>query len=209
MEPKKKKQRTLGVMFGHKPSTLPKKMFRGVPLQGVGMDFWYARESVLIRRMPNCNYNSPKVASFDFDSCLVDDTTWQWNANKPLPIRPGVIEKLRTLHQENYRLVIFTNEKTISMRKEKKSIENAINKKISRLNEFVRTLGCPMEMFVATGGDGDEYRKGSTPGMWNLLSEDCTKYGDSTCIKNDVPPNVSESFFVGDAAGRAADHSNT
>ena len=147
MEPKAKKQRTLGSMFNFKPT--PKRRFRGVelPLQ------WYSRESVLIKRPVNCNYTSTKVASFDFDSCLVMDATHTWNSNRPIPIRPGVISKLRQLHKDKYRLVIFTNEKTIGNRTKLGPIENAIAKKTSRLDEFVRWLECPMEIFVATADD--------------------------------------------------------
>ena len=73
-QPQQKKQRTIGSMFGHTPSTTPKRRFRGIILP----ELWYARETVLVRRDTNCNYTSPKVASFDFDNCLTMDATWTW-----------------------------------------------------------------------------------------------------------------------------------
>ena len=200
-EPSQKKQRTLGSMFNIKKSTIPKRRFRGVELP----DGWYARETTLVRRDVGCNYTSTKIASFDFDNCLVTDTTYTWKSNQPLPIRPGVVEKLRELHNTNYRLVIFTNEKTISQRVTTKSIYNAIVNKTSRLNEFIRTLMCPMEIFIAT--DDDQYRKGNGTGMWDVMLEDCTQYHIESMIKN-VRPSILESFFVGDAAGREGDHSD-
>ena len=214
MEPpqkRQKQQRTLGSMFGLKPSTTPKRRLNSIQLP----DGWYARDnSVLVRRDIDCNYTSCKVASFDFDGCLVMDATFTWRSNSPLPIRPGVIERLRQLHQDNYRVVIFTNEKTISNRKTPLSITKAIEDKISRLNEFVRTVSVPMEIFVATADD--QYRKGNGTGMWRLMLEDCMEYrsvGETTESsvqrkKNEIEPVLAESFFVGDAAGRPNDHGN-
>lgn len=75
---------------------------------------------------------------------------------------PDVPKKLRELHENDYKLVIFTNQKGISMGKTKvsefrKKIELVLNK-----------LNIPVQVFIATGKG--VYRKPAT-GMWEALIE--------------------------------------
>ena len=57
--------------------------------------------------------------------------------------------------------------------------------------------GVPMLVLCATAKDG--YRKPST-GAWRHLGEEAS---------DSVRPDLASSFYVGDAAGRPGDHSDT
>lgn len=98
-----------------------------------------------------------------------------------------------------------------------------LHEKISRFAGFIRAVGVPMFVFAATGGaakrggaaDDDPYRKPSpgtstlarlplprnlctVSGMWRFLVEHYA-----------LAPDMRLSFFVGDAAGRPRDHSDS
>jgi bifunctional polynucleotide phosphatase/kinase len=85
-----------------------------------------------------------------------------------------------------------------------KTKQKAIIEKTSRLMGFVKQMNLPFQVFVATANEGpkfkdDSYRKPAT-GMWQFLVEHCN---------GGVQPDLDASFYVGDAAGRARDHSDT
>uniref|UniRef100_A0A182T3N0 PNK FHA domain-containing protein n=1 Tax=Anopheles maculatus TaxID=74869 RepID=A0A182T3N0_9DIPT len=130
---------------------------------------------------------SEKVAAYDMDGTLIKTKSgnvfpksiddWQI----AFPEVPG---KLKSLHRNGFKLVIFTNQAGIG--KGKVRIEDFRQK----IEALVRKLSVPMQVFIATGAG--KYRK-PRPGMWQTL---CDSHNDGVAIDR------VRSFYVGDAAGR-------
>uniref|UniRef100_A0A182WDA0 PNK FHA domain-containing protein n=1 Tax=Anopheles minimus TaxID=112268 RepID=A0A182WDA0_9DIPT len=130
---------------------------------------------------------SEKIAAYDMDGTLIKTksgnvfpkSTDDWQI--AFPEVPG---KLKSLHRNGFKLVIFTNQAGIG--KGKVRIEDFRQK----IEALVRKLAVPMQVFISTGSG--KYRKPRT-GMWQTLCDS----------KNDgVPIDHARSFYVGDAAGR-------
>jgi bifunctional polynucleotide phosphatase/kinase len=129
-----------------------------------------------------------KIALLDMDGCLITNKSkkknpenakdWVWFDKKEVP------KTLKKYHDNGYRLVIATNQKGISL--------GHVNKKeiCAKIEDLADTLNLPMSALVAT--DDDFFRK-PLPGMWNFLAEK---------FSNGQEVSKSDSFFVGDAAGR-------
>ncbi|XP_015921258.1 uncharacterized protein F21D5.5 [Parasteatoda tepidariorum] len=128
-----------------------------------------------------------KVAAFDLDHTII--TT---QSGRVFPTStddwkifyaeiPGRIKKL---HNEGYKIVIFTNQKGISRGK---TSAPDFKKKIQRI---VQKLGVPIQALVSTGHG--KYRKPNT-GMWDYLLQKCNQ---------GISIDVKSSIYVGDAAGR-------
>ncbi|QKX56269.1 uncharacterized protein TRUGW13939_03370 [Talaromyces rugulosus] len=144
-----------------------------------------------------------RVAAFDFDSTLIstasgnrfarDAADWKWWNGK-------VPERLKQLNSEGYQVVVLSNQKKISLqteikggRTESKSLTTFKEKALA----VMRQLDIPLSIYAAT--QADEYRKPRT-GMWKELVDDYD-------LDLDDRLDLKGSFFVGDAAGRPADHS--
>ena len=100
----------------------------------------------------------------------------------------------------SYQVVIFSKQKMIKIQKvikqgqsESKSLSNCKEK----LAAVMTQLDIPISVYAAT--TDPEYRKPRL-GMWREFQDDY----DLDVLGIDL----KESFFVGDAAGRPADHSN-
>jgi len=127
------------------------------------------------------------LASFDMDDTIIttrsgkifaetaDDWKWWHDAVPP---------KLRELASVGYKLVFFTNQSGIG--KGTTDVE-AFRQKIDAVQA---ALDLPILFLVATGSDN--FRKPRT-GMWDHLGSH---------LNDGVSPDMSKSFFVGDAAGR-------
>ncbi|KAJ6092963.1 hypothetical protein N7486_008252 [Penicillium sp. IBT 16267x] len=145
-----------------------------------------------------------RIAAFDLDSTLIktasgnvfprsaDDWKW-WDGTVPV-----VLEKL---HTAGYQLVIFSNQKKISIQKEMKA-GKADSKSLAifkeKLTAIMTQLKLPISVYAAT--EHDNYRKPRTE-MWKEFVDDYDLDVVGVDIKN--------SFFVGDAAGRPKDHSSS
>ncbi|XP_078046496.1 polynucleotide kinase 3'-phosphatase isoform X2 [Augochlora pura] len=127
-----------------------------------------------------------KIAAYDMDGTLIktrsglvfpkDYDDWQI-------IYSEVCGKLKKLHSEDYKIVIFTNQSGLgSARLNAKSFKN-------KIKNIVQRIGVPMQVFIATGHN--IYRK-PTIGMWQKLEEN----------NDSIPIDKANSFYVGDAAGR-------
>ena len=171
---------------------------------------WFAvRNSLILNSLPagKDSKTSRKVAAFDFDGTLAL-TTFHGTMRLPRDlIHPSIPATFRALHESGYRLVVFTNGATIGMRKNPEAIRNAILQKIDRAKAFCdQVKGVPIRVLVAT--KFDKYRKQSTAdlqkgkggglGFWHHYVKYCST----------VAPDVKQSFYVGDAAGRRGDHSD-
>lgn len=96
-------------------------------------------------------------------------------------ILPQRREALQSLLEAGYALAGMTNQHWKP---------DQIPVALQRIQNFAEELNLPIVIFVAVGRD--EYRK-PEPGMWPLIQ---AVFGE-----------ITESFYVGDAAGRPADHS--
>ncbi|KAH9723078.1 polynucleotide 3'-phosphatase ZDP [Citrus sinensis] len=96
--------------------------------------------------------------------------------------------------------VIFTNEANIERWKNKRQI--AVDSKLGRLNNFIKCVKVPIQVFVACGiasGKAEDPFRKPKPGMWQIME----KYFNSG-----ISIDMDQSFYVGDAAGRKNDHSD-
>eukprot|EP00316_Scyphosphaera_apsteinii_P021558 CAMPEP_0119313068 /NCGR_PEP_ID=MMETSP1333-20130426/27774_1 /TAXON_ID=418940 /ORGANISM="Scyphosphaera apsteinii, Strain RCC1455" /LENGTH=169 /DNA_ID=CAMNT_0007317801 /DNA_START=144 /DNA_END=653 /DNA_ORIENTATION=+ len=139
---------------------------------------------------------SASIAAFDFDGCLAktplggnDPTAWKL-------MFPHVPAVLRTLHSKGFKVVVITNE-SMDRLKKPEAIRGAIRKKCGRLEGFAEAVGAPMQVLCATAKD--EFRKPESA-AWAWLVE----HGN-----DEVPIDLSSSFFTGDAAGRPGDHGDS
>ena len=96
--------------------------------------------------------------------------------------------KLRRLHTDGFRIVVFTNQGGVA------SGKRSITQLKTLLSELQVRLGIPMTFLAATGFAGDLHRK-PNPYMWDVF---CERLNGGIAIDNDV------SFYCGDAAGRGA-----
>ncbi|XP_059474148.1 uncharacterized protein F21D5.5 [Neocloeon triangulifer] len=136
---------------------------------------------------PHNSSHGDKVAGYDLDWTIVgtksgrvypkDRDDWQIL----LPEIPG---KLKKMHAEGYKLVLFSNQAGIGSRK------IIISEFQHKIESVIRKLGVPMQAFISTGTS--VYRKPLT-GMWDYLAE---KKNHSKTI------SLLESLYCGDAAGR-------
>ncbi|KAL2864600.1 putative DNA 3'-phosphatase Tpp1 [Aspergillus lucknowensis] len=143
----------------------------------------------------------PKIAAFDFDSTLVETASgnkfatnsgdWKWWHEK-------VPSRLQELNANGYHVVIISNQKAISLKKDKTGGDSkSLTNFKARVSAVMRQLDINMSVYAAT--EDDDYRK-PRPGMWREFVDDYDL--DVTGV------DTSESVFVGDAAGRPTDHSS-
>ncbi|XP_061383806.1 uncharacterized protein F21D5.5 [Danaus plexippus] len=133
--------------------------------------------------------SSSRIAAFDMDGTLiktksgkvhpVDVNDWQI-------AMPQVPQKLSDKFEEGYKIVILSNQSPIG------SGRVRIDDFKKKIEGLVQKLNVPVQVYLATGKG--IYRKPMT-GMWKILSE---KYNDDILI------DMDNSFYCGDAAGRAA-----
>ncbi|KAJ5468617.1 hypothetical protein N7475_006369 [Penicillium sp. IBT 31633x] len=143
-----------------------------------------------------------RIAGFDLDSTLIKTksgnvfpksaTDWQWwNAKVP--------GRLKELNAEGFQVVIFSNQKKISVQKDIKggrSDSKSLSNFKEKMTAVMTELDFPISVYAAT--TDPEYRKPRL-GMWREFLDDY----DLDVAGVDLPA----SFFVGDAAGRPGDHS--
>ena len=107
-----------------------------------------------------------------------------------------VPQVLQALHASGHAIVIVTNESMDRFKKPEAS-RSAILKKTGRLEGFAEAANVPLLALCATAKDA--YRKPGV-GAWTFFTGGCN---------GDVGVDASTSFFVGDAAGRPGDHSDS
>jgi bifunctional polynucleotide phosphatase/kinase len=133
----------------------------------------------------NQNLDRNKLAMFDLDYTLIktkSGKTFPVNKNDWTWLYTETPKKLEELYNDNYSIIIISNQLGISLGKT--NIED-FKFKITKIRE---SLKIPINFFVAT--HDDKYRKPRI-GFWKLLLK-----------KNTIDIDKSECFYVGDMAGR-------
>jgi len=145
-----------------------------------------------------------KVAAFDMDGTLINTkgtAEFPRDENDWKPFNKKVAAKLKELSAGGYAVVVFSNQAAI-----KTALTGKAAQKITaRLHHFMSDeRGCggevPYHALLATqkdGKEGSQYRKGEGTQMWQFFVDQ---------LNGGVAPDMDESFFVGDAAGRDGDH---
>lgn len=128
-----------------------------------------------------------KIASYDMDNTLIKTVSgnvfakniddWQLNYG-------CITKKLRSLHDNGFKIVVFTNQGGIATGSQ--TVEN-MKQKVKMIQQ---RLDVPCQFFMATGPT--LYRKPRT-GMWEALEQQ---------FNNGISIDKNQSFYVGDAAGR-------
>ena len=96
--------------------------------------------------------------------------------------------KLKSLHEDGYKIVVLTNQAGIAKGRVK------IPDFQTKVQNIARKINVPLELY-ACAGDGGMYRKPRI-GVWNVLTK----------LKNGSEEiDMENSFYVGDAAGRIKD----
>lgn len=164
---------------------------------------WKVFDTVIFRQQEDGLHASSKIAAFDFDGCLAKTSVRRVGADQWSLQHKSIPEKLQRLYNDGYKLVIFTNESNIERHKNKR--QQAVDSKVGRLDNFIECVKAPIQVFIACGlGKGkdipdDPYRK-PNPGMWWLMAQH---------FNSGIEIDMDRSFYVGDAAGREKDHSDS
>ncbi|XP_058221498.1 polynucleotide 3'-phosphatase ZDP isoform X2 [Rhododendron vialii] len=163
---------------------------------------WKAFRTVIFLEQDEGLQDSGKIAAFDFDGCLVNTNVKKVGPDAWSLMYPSIPEKLQSLYNEGYKLVIFTNESNIDRWKNKRQV--AVDSKIGRLTNFIKHVNVPMQVFIAcgigkSGGQTEDPFRKPNPGMWHLMDWH---------FNSGISIDMDQSFYVGDAAGRENDHSD-
>uniref|UniRef100_A0A8C9ZRE7 Polynucleotide kinase 3'-phosphatase n=1 Tax=Sander lucioperca TaxID=283035 RepID=A0A8C9ZRE7_SANLU len=134
---------------------------------------------------------SDKIAGFDIDGCIITTKSGKVFPTTPDDwkiLYPEIQPRLTNLFKKGYKVVFFTNQMGIAKGKLRPEVFK------SKVEDILNTLffvSLPsLQVFVATGPG--IYRK-PVMGMWNHL---CDKANEGVTV------DKTQSFYVGDAAGR-------
>ncbi|KAI5000284.1 hypothetical protein ZWY2020_004873 [Hordeum vulgare] len=163
---------------------------------------WKAFDTVIFREQDDGLHASAKIAAFDFDGCLAKTSVKIIGADKWSLQHKSIPDKLQSLYNDGYKLVIFTNESNIERWKNKR--QQAVDSKVGRLDNFIERVKVPIQVFIACGtgkgkGTPDDLFRKPNSGMWWLMAEH---------FNSGIDIDMEQSFYVGDAAGRENDHSD-
>lgn len=169
-----------------------------------GIVTWKSIDNSFMARVDSRSSANVKIAAFD-----LDDTLQKTKSNKPGYMVTDISDffwwdtsvksKIDEMHASGYMVVIFSNQG---------GVKGALDGKRasvvrSRVDAFCKNFNFPVSFFCGTqkGPEKDPkgFRKPET-GAWH--------YFVSMCI-GDVDVDLAKSFYVGDAAGRPNDHSDS
>ncbi|XP_020192826.1 polynucleotide 3'-phosphatase ZDP [Aegilops tauschii subsp. strangulata] len=189
--------KTVGTAIPFSPSDI-KKTYKDATLP----THWKAFDTVIFREQDDGLHASAKIAAFDFDGCLAKTSVKIIGADKWSLQHKSIPDKLQSLYNDGYKLVIFTNESNIERWKNKR--QRAVDSKVGRLDNFIECVKVPIQVFIACGtgkgkGTPDDLFRKPNSGMWWLMAEH---------FNSGIAIDMDQSFYVGDAAGRENDHSD-
>lgn len=148
-------------------------------------NMWKQKSGVLY--YINLDNTKKKISAFDLDNTIIETKS---NAKFPKDkddwkfIDSNIISRINSLI--DYNVVIFTNQKGLD---KKLGLEHFKEK----IMNIIKSFNVNISVFISY--QDDFYRKPLT-GMWDLLSDI-------------INPDLKDSFYVGDAAGRKNDFSNS
>ena len=105
--------------------------------------------------------------------------------------------RLQRLHREGHAIAIVSNE-SLDRFKSVDVLARHLLKKQTRVSQWCQAIGVPVLALVATAKD--RFRKPDV-GTWHFMTQ--------LAAESKVAIDLSSSFFVGDAAGRTGDHSDS
>jgi len=139
----------------------------------------------------NIDSTKKKIAGFDLDNTIIvpksgnkfpkDKNDWKF-------IDSDIVNRINTLL--DYNIVIFTNQKGID---KKLGLDN-FKEKIMNIIKEIKNDNLFISVFISYQ---DDYCRKPLTGMWDVMSGYINKV------------NLKDSFYVGDAAGRKNDFSNS
>ncbi|KAL5069577.1 hypothetical protein RYX36_020464, partial [Vicia faba] len=94
------------------------------------------------------------VIFLEGDDGLQDSSPNAWSLMYPL-----IPDKLQTLYNDGYKLVIFTNESNTDRWKNQR--QKAVDSKIGRLNQFIEKVKVPIQVFITRGTGGKSGKAGT------------------------------------------------
>ena len=131
-----------------------------------------------------------KIAAFDFDGTLVNTkmgTPFAKDKDDWREYNASVREKLQSLVDDGYKLVVFTNQGAI-----RKALHGVMAEKVThRINDALKHFGVLDKCTVLCACQNDNYRKPNT-GMFDLFEKH---------FNGGVEVDRDNSMFVGDADG--------
>ena len=175
----------------------------GGDLKGASPTWTSLHGSFMARVDPSCAPNA-NVAAFD-----LDDTLQKTRSGRPgyavselddfVFWSPGVADALRSVHARGHAVVIFSNQGGVKGALDGKRADVVRR----RVDALAKRLGVPLHFFCGTqkGAEKDPrgYRKPET-GAWRYFETKCN---------GGVAIDLKTSYYVGDAAGRPQDHSDS
>ncbi|KAF2287314.1 hypothetical protein GH714_039608 [Hevea brasiliensis] len=105
---------------------------------------WKAFQTLIFLERDDGLHDSNKIAAFDFDGCLAKTSVKRVGADAWSLMYPSIPDKLQSLYNDGYKLVIFTNESNIDRWKNKRQI--AVDSKVGRLNNFIEHVKVPIQV---------------------------------------------------------------
>ncbi|KAK9887859.1 hypothetical protein WA026_000167 [Henosepilachna vigintioctopunctata] len=144
---------------------------------------------LLVFTSANCSPQST-IAGFDMDGTLIktkSGAVFPKHRDDWEIIFNVVPKMLKELYENDYKIVIFTNQSGVGKNSDK------IREFKQKIESVIQTLSIPIQVYVSLGKG--MYRKPVT-GMWSML---CNLKNGSKEVK------LEDSFYVGDAAGREKD----
>jgi bifunctional polynucleotide phosphatase/kinase len=169
------------------------------------MSTWSFVDSVIIGKYNALTESTrviTKVAAFDIDGTIIKTKSGNIFANNETDWKffdKSVPNKLVELYEDGYQIIFISNQLGIS--KGKINIDEWKKK----IDSVCVKIGCPIEIYAAT--DNNFYRKPMT-GIW----DEYVCYNTNNNTNNDelkTSSKYEKCFFVGDAAGRKKDFSDT
>ncbi|KAI5951304.1 pnk1 [Candida jiufengensis] len=181
---------------------------------------WETFGTHLIRNIPpksRIKDGKVKIAAFDLDSTLIESKSgnkfsrgpsdWKWWGNH----KTKIPQKLKQLHNDNYIIVIFTNQGAVVVNNNSKSYNN-LKEKINLIQndlitnyqiDEIHVFASPKKPVKGITSTDEQHQKSRKPeiGMWENLETELNK--------NNQTIDYPNSFYVGDAAGRKNDFSDS
>ncbi|CAI0410786.1 unnamed protein product [Linum tenue] len=163
---------------------------------------WKAFQTVIFLETDDGLRDSDKVAAFDFDGCLAKTSVKRVGADAWSLMYPSIPDKLSSLYNDGYKLVIFTNESNIDRWKNKRQV--AVDSKIGRLNNFIQHVKVPIQIETIVISHSKCVLPVSCQPQILTIELSAQQFQQFHLQEY----YVYRSFYVGDAAGRDDDHSD-